>query len=193
MRRTDKEITDRRMIDAIMREAVVCRVAFCDDGIPYIVPMNFGFDKDAIYFHSAPEGRKINIIRKYNKVCFEVDARTELVPGDKPCTWSMRYFSVIGFGEISILTNLQDKRQGLNVIMGKYEGRADYPFTASELKDMVILKLRIESMTGKKSKYASWSDATTVEQSREVPDDHTVRTDRSGRRPGRGSRNRKRN
>jgi nitroimidazol reductase NimA-like FMN-containing flavoprotein (pyridoxamine 5'-phosphate oxidase superfamily) len=192
MRRTDKEITDPQMIDAIMREAVVCRVAFCEDGVPYIVPMNFGFDKDAIYFHSAPEGRKIEIIKKHNKVCFEVDARTELVPGDKPCTWSMRYFCVIGFGDIAILTGLQEKRHGLNVIMGKYEGRANYPFTASELKDMVILKLHIASMTGKKSKYASWSGATTVEQSREVPDDHTVRTGRSGRRRG-SSGNRKRN
>lgn len=182
------------MIEAIMREAVVCRVALCDEGLPYIVPMNFGFDEDAIYFHSAPEGRKIDIIKKHPLVCFEIDARTELVPGDKPCAWSMRYFSVIGFGEISILTGLQEKRRGLNVIMGKYEGRADYPFTARELKDLVILKLKINTMTGKKSKYASWSEPTTVEESRKEADDHTVRTSRSGRRSrSRGSRNRQRN
>ncbi len=183
MRRTDKEITARSVMEGILQEAIICRVAFCDGDEPYIVPMNFGYENNCLYFHCAPAGRKLEIIKKNPKACFEVDARAQLVPGDKPCSWSMRYFSVIGVGVMSIQTTAAEKRHGLNVIMGKFEGKSDYPFADSALKDLLILKLKIKSMTGKKSRYASWPKAEPSDEVREVAiDDHTLV--RRGRRGG---------
>ena len=43
MRRKDREITERAEIEAILREAQVCRIALADDDGPYIVPMSFGY------------------------------------------------------------------------------------------------------------------------------------------------------
>lgn len=63
MRRKDREITDRNRILDIMERCEVCRLAFHNEGYPYILPLNFGMKADAdkivLYFHSAPEGTNI--------------------------------------------------------------------------------------------------------------------------------------
>lgn len=58
MRRSDKEIKDKNIIQWILKEAQVCRIALCNDNKPYIIPMNFGFKDNYIYLHSAAEGKK---------------------------------------------------------------------------------------------------------------------------------------
>ena len=45
-------------------------LAFVDGDEPYVISMNFGYKDKALYLHSATEGRKIEIIKKNNKVCF---------------------------------------------------------------------------------------------------------------------------
>ncbi len=77
MRRYDKEITDSGEIAAIMDKAAVCRIALVDGNCPYIFPVNFVVRNNYLYFHSSPEGRKIDILRKNNRVCFEIDIDTE--------------------------------------------------------------------------------------------------------------------
>ena len=61
MRKANREIIDKSAIRAIMEEALVCRIGLCDDGTPYVVPMNFGYDGVYIYLHSALAGRKLEI------------------------------------------------------------------------------------------------------------------------------------
>ncbi len=64
MRRQDKEITDVQAIEAIIQRALVCRVAFCDHGMPYIVPMSFGYEARTLYLHSAAAGRKFELFQQ---------------------------------------------------------------------------------------------------------------------------------
>ena len=73
MRRKDKEITDREVIDSIINESTFCRLALSQDDRPYIVPLTFGYDGTALYFHGALAGKKIDILRKNINVCFEFD------------------------------------------------------------------------------------------------------------------------
>ena len=64
MRRKDKEITDIKSIEKIIHKAKVCRLALSLDDTPYVVPVCFGYSAETIYFHSAKEGKKIDIIKK---------------------------------------------------------------------------------------------------------------------------------
>ena len=59
LRRKEKEIIDKSEIESIIRKSLVCRLGIVDEGLPYIVPLCFGYDKGALFFHSAKEGRKI--------------------------------------------------------------------------------------------------------------------------------------
>ena len=55
MRRKEKEITDRREIDGIMRSCSVCRLGLARENVPYIIPVSFGYDGAAILFSYSPE------------------------------------------------------------------------------------------------------------------------------------------
>ncbi len=150
MRRSDKEITDRTEIDAVIRGCQVCRLGFCDGGEPYIVPLCFGYDGKALYFHSAPVGRKIDILHASNRVCFEFDTVESIVRTDKACNWGISYRSVVGIGRAEILDDLEAKRHGLSMIMCQYSP-GGFSFPDAAVDRVCIIRVAIERMTGKKS------------------------------------------
>ena len=107
MRRHDREITDKNEILEIMNRCDVCRLAFNDGDYPYILPLNFGLEeKDGhiiLYFHSALEGYKSELIKRDNRVSFEMDCKHELKYDDEKGYCTMAYESVIGRGRIEVL------------------------------------------------------------------------------------------
>jgi nitroimidazol reductase NimA-like FMN-containing flavoprotein (pyridoxamine 5'-phosphate oxidase superfamily) len=139
-------------MEEIIRKSTVCRLALCDEGMPYIVPMCFGYQNDRLYFHTAPAGRKVDIIRKNSRVCFSFDADLELVKADRACGWGLKYRSVTGFGEAEIITDPGEKRDALDIIMGQYS-RGAFQYGERETGGMVIIRVRIDRMTGKVSGY----------------------------------------
>ena len=115
MRRSDREISGIQEIEEIIMNADVCRIALARDNIPYIVTMNFGYTNDPeqiLFFHCANEGRKLEMIRKNKLVCFEMDIDHKIYvrpgkDGRKGCNWGMKYRSVVGYGNISIITETE--------------------------------------------------------------------------------------
>ena len=149
MRRKDKEIGDPAEMEAILKEAQVCRLALAKGDEPYIVPMCFGYDGKHLYLHSAPEGKKISMVLANPRCCFEVDQCDGIVHGDRPCSWGMHFKSVIGFGRAIILTDPEEKKHGLNCIMEHYNG-GTHEFSEADLHSVAVIRVVIESMTGKK-------------------------------------------
>ena len=152
MRRNDREVKSQEEIRSIIKSSDVCRVAFADNNTPYIVTMNFGFVDGGIpllYFHCAPEGRKIEIIRKNNYVCFEMDTDHVIYSGEKGCDWGMKFRSVIGYGRIFIAEGEAERIKGLNAVMEHYGGKGPFTYAGSVMKRTTVLRLEIEEMTGK--------------------------------------------
>jgi len=150
MRRSEKEITDKSAIEAIINASLVCRLALSDGDQPYIVPLSFGYQDRTLYFHSALEGKKIDILRKNNRICFEFDVNTEIIEAEKACKWGMKYQSVIGFGKAVLVENIKEKQRALNIIFSHYSDR-NSQFPDKAIKKIAIIKIEIESMTGKHS------------------------------------------
>ena len=148
MRRSDREISDRKVIDGIIRSCRVCRLAMCDDGQPYLVPLNFGYNGRFLYFHAAPEGRKIDIIKKNNRVCFEFDILHDIVTGQKACDWGARYESVVGSGAAEIVDDVKGKKEALEWIMRQY-GSGTWDFPEEILKKTLIIRVSILEISGK--------------------------------------------
>jgi nitroimidazol reductase NimA-like FMN-containing flavoprotein (pyridoxamine 5'-phosphate oxidase superfamily) len=150
MRRKDKEITDKSVIERILNSSVFCRIAISDKEAPYLVPLNFGYSDNALYFHSAREGRKIDLLKQNNRVCFEIDCGSEISESEKSCGWTTRYRSVIGYGNIEIISNPRQIKEGLDIIMSHY-GRKENTYDEKYFERIVILKLTIDRITGKQS------------------------------------------
>jgi nitroimidazol reductase NimA-like FMN-containing flavoprotein (pyridoxamine 5'-phosphate oxidase superfamily) len=155
MRRKEKEITDTKIIGDILASAEVCRLAMVDDGEPYIVPLNYGYRDNALYVHSAPEGRKIDILKRGGKVCFEVESASAIVRHAEPCHWGAKARSLIGYGSVEIITDLEEKKRGLDVIMAHYGKAGPNAYDEKQLRAVVILRISIESVTCKQ--LGDWS------------------------------------
>lgn len=150
MRRKDKQISDTSDISSIIEKATVCRLGMVSGEKPYIVPLCFGFRDNVLYFHSALKGRKVDCIRSNPNVCFEFDLIAEPQESDEPCSWGMRYQSVIGFGRAVFVENSDEKCKALNIIMAQYSDK-EFDFSEDKLKATAVIKVAVESMTGKQS------------------------------------------
>jgi len=153
MRREDREITDIILTEEIISKADVCRIAFASENVPYIVTMNFGYEggeHPRFWFHGAGEGRKHEMIRKNSYVCFELDVDHELFSGERGCDWGMKYKSIVGYGNISIITDRKIKIEGLNSIMKHYSGRTDHSFSEKVTDRTTVLMLEVKEITAKK-------------------------------------------
>ena len=150
MRRADREIKDPNAVRAIMEEAPVCRIGVSDDGMPYVVPMSFGLGEGRLYFHCAAEGRLLDIIRRNDWVCFEMDLFRGLIIGTSPCGCSCRYESVVGFGRAAIVEEHGEKKAALDRIMEHYGEEVPPAYKPDIFTNTTVIGITIESVTGKR-------------------------------------------
>ncbi len=150
MRRKEREILDSDLIELILQKAEVCRVAFSQRAQPYVVPLSYGYDRGYLYFHSAPAGRKLDMIAKNPRVCFEVEYGVNLVRAETPCNFTVHFASVIGFGRASLVTDPERKAFGLDVIVRHYN--AEPPkYSPAALAQLAVVQIEIDELTCKQS------------------------------------------
>lgn len=153
MRRKEREIPEVTGLESVISQSDVCRVAFADNNFPYIVTMNFGYsggDHPCFYFHCASEGKKLEMMRKNNFVCFELDTGHEIYEGEKGCDWGMKFSSVVGYGKMYIIEDIESRINGLNCIMSHYSDKKGFTYDEKVFMNTTILRLDIEEMTGKR-------------------------------------------
>ena len=155
MRRADREITGIPEKLALVEQCKVCRLGLCADDEPYIIPLNYGYtfvnDTLTLYFHSALEGRKLDIIRRNNRVCFEIDSEHKLVEADTACGHGFSFASIIGFGIIELISAAEEKTFALNILMKHQTGQdIQYTYTEAQLNAVCVYKMKADKFTGKK-------------------------------------------
>ncbi|OQX02670.1 MAG: pyridoxamine 5'-phosphate oxidase [Desulfobacteraceae bacterium IS3] len=151
MIRKEREIKEKSEIESVILKAQICRIAMTDGEYPYIVPLCFGYEENALYFHSATIGKKLDLLNKNNKVCFELDADTEIKTAEKACKWGMKYKSVIGCGEAFFVEDIEQKRRALDIIMQHYSGSPPFEYPEAVLRKIAVIRIDIREMTGKQA------------------------------------------
>ena len=139
-------------MESIISKANVCRLGLSVDNIPYIVPLNFGYRDSCLYFHTPKVGKKMDMIKTNNRVCFEMDIDHEVVRAENPCDSSMKFRSVIGYGRASLLDEIEEKRRALDIIVEHYSGQVN-EYKEKMVDHLSVIKVQVQSMTGKKSGY----------------------------------------
>ena len=84
-----RKITGINEIEEIINKAGVCHLGLVDGDEPYVVPFSFGYERGALYFHGNMKGRKIELIRKNNRVCFEMETDVEVKEAEQACDWGI--------------------------------------------------------------------------------------------------------
>lgn len=155
MRRKEREIKNPKLLETILQSATICRLGIHNGNYPYVVPMNYGYDGKYIYFHCARQGKKLDLLRKDNRVGFEIEAEHELVKGPKSCDWTTKYRSVFGQARVEIVDDATAKRKGLDAIMQQH-GKMENAYSDAMVNHIYILKLHIEAISGKQA--GDWED-----------------------------------
>ena len=156
MRRKDREVKDLDGIFDIVRRCNVVHLGMVDNGKPYVVALNFGYEREGdvliLYLHCAMEGRKIDILRNNPYVYFQMDCVNEFIKGtsERPCSYCWRYDSVMGCGQVEFVEDIQKKTHALNRLI-QHVGKTDeiFSFPPASFARTRVLRIRSNDITGK--------------------------------------------
>lgn len=134
-------------------------MATCIDEQPFLVTRNYAYDVEhhVVYLHGAKKGRTYKNLRNNDKVCFSVSEMGRLLPAHKACEVSMEFASVIIFGRCTIVNDNSEATHGLQLLLDKYfphltSGEDYEPITPDQVKTTAVLRIDIESWSGKEKK-----------------------------------------
>lgn len=137
-------------IDQLLKQQVIGRIGCYADGSIYIVPVNYVYDGNFIYCHSAI-GKKIEMMRKNPEVCFEVEDIHSI----------FRWKSVIVWGSFEEITDVEEKQQAMqgliHRIMPLSNKPDDHPSHGIAEKDsdigtqveLIIYRIKVKKKTGR--------------------------------------------
>ena len=153
MRRKEREITDKAVLETVIKESFYVSLAMHTDAAPYQIPMNFGYDDGVIYLHSAREGQKMAVLRAAGgslSASALFVAKAALLDRGKPnaCDLSTRYASVIATGTLAEVTDPEERMRGLRCLAAQL-GVSERPIDEGQTKGIAILKLHVAAMVGK--------------------------------------------
>lgn len=149
MRRFKQQLPDEEAFE-ILGSATNGVLSLCDaDGSPYGVPLSFAVDgTEHIYFHSARSGHKLDCINGDGRCSFCVVAQDYIVPAE----FTTYFRSVIVAGRISVVESPDEMLHGLSLLCEKYSpGVPSGEEIDRCIRAVVVLRLDIESVTGKES------------------------------------------
>ncbi len=150
-----QQITDKEEMAAVISRCKVCHLAMVDEnGKPYLVPMNFGYEQGYIYLHGAQQGRKMDILSKNPAVAvnFTTDHELQYQSEHVACSYSMKYRSVTVEGDIEFIEDRDQKIRALDIIMAQYSNR-EFKYNDPALREVSTYRVIIKEMTGRKMHY----------------------------------------
>ena len=154
MKKKEREITDKNTIIEILKNGKFATISMCRANEPYIVTLSYGFDLkgNSLYFHSAKEGLKVEFLRENSNVCGTIVEDLGYVMDE--C--SHKYRSVVFWGKMATIEDLDEKKHGFNILLNHLEenpGKVKEKFIKNEqvYVNICIMRLNIIEMTGKAS------------------------------------------
>lgn len=153
MRRSDREITDKKVIEEFIAGEQILRIAFYDDGDIYIVPVNYGYtyknDKYSFYFHGAKAGRKYELSKSNPVVGFEIDGKYKLLESEMACDFSATFQSVIGTGALQLVDDIEEKKIGFDTLMKQITQHSEWNYNEKMFEATAVFRLDVQKISCK--------------------------------------------
>ena len=147
IRRADRALSQEQAMEILQNGEYGILSTVSSDGQPYGVPVSFAYANDALYFHCAVEGHKLENLTSNPRVSFCVVGTIEVLPN----TFATRYESAIVFGKACELTG-DEKRIGLTKLLKKYSPdfmEKGLEYIDSDVEKTRVFKIEIEALSGK--------------------------------------------
>ena len=159
MTRRELEVTDSNVIGNILKQSKVLHLGLVDDGMPYVVPMNYGYKLEdgrlTLYLHSAKKGYKLDVIAKNPVCCFEMDCGVAPFEGKVPCQYGISYYSLMGRGKIHLVEDVAEKEAAMTLLMRTQTGK-DFEFNENLASIVSVLRIDVSEYTAKHRPLPAW-------------------------------------
>ena len=150
MRRKCQQLSEEATIE-LLRHATSGVLSVLDEnGYPYGVPVSYVYDNNKLYFHSALNGHKIDVIRYADKASFTIICKDEIHPE----TFTTYFRSVICFGRVRIIDDAAEKHNALYLLGKQYNPNDEQALEAEIRKGeshVAVIEFVIEHITGKEA------------------------------------------
>lgn len=126
-------------------------LAMNNNGNPYGIPISYVYHENKIYLHCAPEGEKLEYIRKNPSVCFCVVGTTIV----QPAKFTTVYESILAFGDIIIVEDDDEKMKALELLVDKYSPdfkEIGKKYAKGSFSRTLVLRIDIKHVSGKSKK-----------------------------------------
>ncbi len=148
IRRQDRILDPARAFQ-LLQESEYGILSLCGENGPYGVPFSYVWDgEDSLYFHCAPEGKKLSLIVTDCPVSFCIVGKTKVLSAQ----FSTGYESIILSGTIRIPEEDAERRRGLELLIGKYSPgfeETGMNYIEKSFHKTVVLKMTVKAMSGK--------------------------------------------
>jgi hypothetical protein len=152
---THRFLTDRSEMENIIRKCQVCHIAMVDpEGLPYLLPFNFGYEDGILYFHSAGKGKKMEILINNPNVCveFSTDYLLRFQSENVGCSYTMKYRSVLAYGKVVFTEDPEQKLKIMNIVMKNYAS-GTFTYNQPSMNEVSCWIVRIDKLEGKINGY----------------------------------------
>lgn len=148
MRREDREITDPAQLQQILSAGHLMHLALASADEPFVLPLFYAYDGEALYFHSARRGTKMALLARNPKVCFCISDYQGVIADNLACNFEARHSTVIGQGLCELIEDKAQKVAVLDRIVARFSDRHfDYP--DASLTATSVVRIQIVAMKGK--------------------------------------------
>ena len=143
---------DRKVIDAILDEALICHLGIVHDEHPVVIPTIHARLEDTLYLHGSPASRMLRALKRGARVCVNVAIVDGIVAARSLFHNSMKYRSVVVFGEARLLDDPAERQAAFramsdHVLPGRWED-ARRP-SESEDRSTLIVALPLTEASAK--------------------------------------------
>lgn len=150
VRRKEREITDSAEMRQVLKTTKYVTIALSMKDEPYLVSLSHGYDeeKNCLYFHCAPEGKKLVYAQANNRVWGQAVLDFGVT---EECDYA--YASVQFAGTMSMITDLQEKINAMNALVRQVSLNPEEKLakiTLGKLDKTTMGRIDITYMSGKK-------------------------------------------
>jgi nitroimidazol reductase NimA-like FMN-containing flavoprotein (pyridoxamine 5'-phosphate oxidase superfamily) len=151
-RRHDRGAYDHATVHGILDAAALCHVSYVIDGQPYCTPTLFWREGTRLYWHGSSASRMLRNLSEGQRACLTVAHLDSLVMARCGFNHSADYRSVMCFGQARLVTDLEEKRQALVMMVDRFFPNRTAGLrqsTAQEIKATAVVSMEIETASAK--------------------------------------------
>lgn len=148
MRREDRAIQDPAQLKQILAAGHLMHLAMASGDEPFLLPLFYAYDGEALYFHSAKGGTKMDLLARNPKVCFCISDYQGVIPDAQACNFEARHRTVIGQGICRLVEDPQQKVAALDRIVARFTPQS-FHYPQANLTATRVVRIDIVAMKGK--------------------------------------------